>query len=60
MEAAHSVLAYQKQWVLNEKGMVARARLRDQAELILGSGDARSLHTAIGAITAHVERLAPR
>jgi predicted nucleotidyltransferase len=35
IEAAHSVLARQKQWVLNEKGIVARAGLAEQAGLLL-------------------------
>jgi predicted nucleotidyltransferase len=59
IEAAHSVLALKKQWVLNEKGMVGRAGLGVQAELVLAAEDTHALHRAIGAVTAHVESLAP-
>jgi predicted nucleotidyltransferase len=59
IEAAHSVLAQQKQWVLNEKGMVGRAGLRPQAELILTSEDTHALQIAIAEVTGHVESLAP-
>ncbi len=59
MEAAHSVLAYQKQWVLNEKGMVERAGLGEQAELLVAAGDVRTLGAAIAAVRAHVGNLAP-
>jgi predicted nucleotidyltransferase len=57
IEAAHSVLAYQKQWVLNEKGIVGRAGLARQAQLLIEAMDIAALRATIAAITAHVESL---
>ena len=59
IEAAHSVLAYQKQWVLNEKGMVARAGLGQQAELLVAGEDIGALKAAIAALSRHVGSLTP-
>jgi len=36
IEGAHALLAGRKEWVLNEKGMVAQAGLADAAELLVG------------------------
>jgi predicted nucleotidyltransferase len=58
IEAAQSVLAYQQRWVLNEKGIVARAGLAGYAELLLHAVDTASLQAAIAATTEHVESLA--
>jgi hypothetical protein len=57
IEAAQSVLAYRRQWTLNEKGIVARAGLADYADLLLQAHDDRSLGAALTEITAHVTRL---
>jgi predicted nucleotidyltransferase len=57
IETAQSVLAYQKQWVLNEKGIVGRAGLAWHAQLLLDAMDIASLRAAIATITAHVESL---
>jgi predicted nucleotidyltransferase len=58
IEAAQSVLAYRRQWVLNEKGIVARAGLDGYAEQLLRAVDTASLQAAIAATTEHVESLA--
>jgi hypothetical protein len=58
IEAAQSVLSYQQQWVLNEKGIVARAGLDGYAELLLHAVDTASLQAAIASTTEHVESLA--
>jgi Nucleotidyltransferase domain len=50
IEAAHSVLAYQKQWVLNEKVMVMRAGLGRYAELLLHAPDVEALQAAVETI----------
>ena len=57
IEASHSVLASQEQWVLNEKGIVARAGLAADTGLLVAATDIRALQAAIAAITAHVQSL---
>jgi hypothetical protein len=59
IEAAHSVLAYRRQWALNEKGIVERAGLGECAELILGSQDPHTLEAAITQVTKRVAQLTP-
>lgn len=59
VEAAHSVLAQQKQWVLNEKGVVARAGLGEQAGLLIAAEDIGTLEAAIASVSTHVGNLAP-
>jgi predicted nucleotidyltransferase len=51
VEAAHSTLAYRRQWALNEKGIVARAGLGQYAQQLLHAVDEESLETAIMAIS---------
>jgi predicted nucleotidyltransferase len=53
VEAAHSVLAHQRQWALNEKGLVARAGLDEYAWQLLRAVDDRSLEAVIVAISEH-------
>lgn len=59
IEAAQSVLASKEQWVLNEKGIVARSGLAEDMGLLLAATDTGALQAAIAAITAHVQSLAP-
>lgn len=54
IEAAHSVLAYRKQWVLNEKGIVERAGLSGQARLLLGVVDVGVLGDRVAAVAAYL------
>ena len=50
IEAAHSRLAARREWVLNEKGIVARAGLTAQAELLLAATDPAALSAAVQSI----------
>ncbi len=50
IEAAHSRLAGRREWVLNEKGIVARAGLAKQAELLLAAADPPALAAAVETI----------
>jgi hypothetical protein len=47
IEAAHSVLAYRHQWVLNEKGIVARAGLGNYADHLLRARSEETLSAAL-------------
>jgi hypothetical protein len=55
IEAAHSVLAFRRQWVLNEKRIVQRAGLAQYAELLLVARDAHMLAEAIARVTERLE-----
>lgn len=55
IEAAHSVLAVRRQWVLNEKGIVQRAGLARYAGLLLAARDPHTLAEAIAEVTAQLE-----
>jgi len=50
IEAAHSRLAARREWVLNEKGIVARADLAAEAGLLLAAADTPALAAAVEAI----------
>jgi predicted nucleotidyltransferase len=56
IEAAHSVLASRRQWVLNEKGIVERAGLAPYADLLLDAHDPQTLAGAIARIAEHLEQ----
>jgi hypothetical protein len=58
IEASHSVLARRRQWVLNEKLIVVRAGLAEQAGALLEAKDTDGLAEAVGSITAHLDDLA--
>jgi hypothetical protein len=64
IEAAHSLLAYQRQWALNEKGIVSRAGLGHHAELLLRAHDDAALNLAVSEIredvVGRVDRQEPR
>jgi predicted nucleotidyltransferase len=53
VEAAHSTLAYRRDWALNEKGIVARAGLVQYGQQLLHAVDEESLEAAIVAISGH-------
>ena len=50
IEAAHARMARRREWVLNEKGLVNRAGLADEADLLVSAGGAEALLGAINAI----------
>jgi hypothetical protein len=54
IEAAHSVLAYRHQWVLNEKGIVARAGLRDCADRLVRADREETLSAALTEIRQRI------
>jgi Polymerase beta, Nucleotidyltransferase len=56
IEEAHSRLAYQKQWVLNEKGIVHRAGLGKYAELLVNPADTAALQAAMSTISESLEK----
>jgi hypothetical protein len=43
-------MARRREWVLNEKGLVNRAGLADEADLLVSAGGAEALLGAINAI----------
>lgn len=51
MEESHSRMAAARQWVLNEKGLVRRAGLADEASMLLEAARAEELGRAIDEIT---------
>lgn len=54
IEEAHSRLAARREWVLNEKGMVARAGLGHLAAALLEASTARDLRAAIETVQTEV------
>jgi hypothetical protein len=52
VEAAHARLARRRTWALNEKGIVGRAGLTDEATTLLHAADTRGLLDAIERIRA--------
>jgi predicted nucleotidyltransferase len=50
VEASHGLLAEAKQWVLNEKGIVGRAGLDEEAAMLLAASEARQLALAMDRI----------
>jgi predicted nucleotidyltransferase len=47
IEAAHGRLAARREWVINEKGIVERAGLAEEAGLLIGATDAGALEAAL-------------
>ena len=60
IEAAHSWLAGRHEWVLNEKGIVERAGLAADAELLLAATDAAELTAAVESIRSRLGGTGPR
>jgi hypothetical protein len=60
IEAAHSRLAGRREWVLNEKGIVARAGLGTDADLLLAASGAAELTAAVEAIRSELGASGPR
>lgn len=58
IEAAQSVLAYRRQWVLNEKGVVERAGLASDVGLLFAAAGTGALQAAIAQVRANIESLA--
>ncbi len=50
VEASHGIVAEAKRWVLNEKGIVGRAGLDDEAAPFLGATDRNELADAVTVI----------
>jgi len=50
VEASHGLLAEAKQWVLNEKGIVVRAGLDEEASMLLAASDRTELALAMDRI----------
>jgi hypothetical protein len=55
IEASHRRLAQQKQWVLNEKGIVDRAGLAGEAEMLVAATDRAMLLDVMGQIRRSIE-----
>jgi predicted nucleotidyltransferase len=55
IEAAHGHLAARHEWVLNEKGIVERAGLADEAALILRATGSAALLDAIGSLRGRLD-----
>jgi hypothetical protein len=55
IEAAHSRLAARREWVLNEKGIVARAGLGALAEPLLAAADRPALAAAVNSIRSELD-----
>jgi hypothetical protein len=60
IEAAHARLAGRSEWVLNEKGIVARAGLAAYADLLLAASTAVELAAAIESVRAEIGGFDPR
>jgi predicted nucleotidyltransferase len=54
IEGAHGRLAERKQWVVNEKGMVVRAGLGEEAEALVAAGGPSEFLDALGRIRARL------
>ena len=59
VEAAQARLAARRQWVLNEKGIVARAGLDHHAERVMAASDAEALLAEIAAVRRDLEQHPP-
>jgi hypothetical protein len=57
IEASHSYLAYGRQWVVNDKGIVERAGLAPWAELLLAARDAHTLAQSIAQVSEQVSQM---
>src|SRR5215472_884387 len=60
IEASHARLAARREWVLNEKGIVARAGLTPLANRMLAARDTTALAAAIEYVSAEIGRFDPR